>query len=149
MPRGRPGGNPDRIKFPNRKGFGRTKGSKNKLTIARVEQEIRRLALMDPLDLFERTAKGRRTFTLREIAGMDADTRACISSIKVRTENLTAGDDSQDTTVEIKLWDKVRALEMCAKHFKWIEDKTTLQLNVTDLEDRLRAGRAANAARQR
>ena len=102
-------------------GPGRPKGSKNKLTIARVEQELRRIALMDPLQLFEKTHGKNRTFTLRKIADMDADTRACIASVKVRTENLTAGDKAQDQTVEIKLWDKVKALEMCARHFSVVK----------------------------
>ena len=122
-------------------GPGRPKGSKNKLTIARVEQELRRIALMDPLQLFEKTHGKNRTFTLRKIADMDADTRACIASVKVRTENLTAGDKAQDQTVEIKLWDKVKALEMCARHFRWLEDKQTLILGVEDRIARLMAAR--------
>lgn len=128
-------------------GPGRPKGMKNRLTIERVELEIRRLALFDPLQLFELKHGQQRTFTLRQISDMDADTRACIASVKVKVENLTAGDSKQDTTVEIKLWDKVKALEMCAKHFRWIEDKTVLQVNVGELEERLRAAQRKNAAR--
>jgi hypothetical protein len=104
-------------------GAGRQKGTKNKLTRQRVEEEIRRVALMDVGDLFERTHGKRRTFTLREVASMPPDIRACIASVKVRTENLTAGDNKQDQTVEIRLWNKVQALELCAKHFGWIKDK--------------------------
>jgi hypothetical protein len=70
-------------------------------------------SLSDPIALFDRTANGQRTFKLREIHAMPAAMRRCISSIKVRTENLTAGDDGQDRTVEVKLWDKVRALSGC------------------------------------
>lgn len=143
----RPGGNPDRPPLPNGPGHGRTKGSKNKLTIAKVEEEIRRIALMDPKDLFERHGKSSRYFTLREINAMSPEMRACIASVKVKTENLTAGDDKQDTTVEIKLWDKMKALELCAKHFKWVEDKTTIEVNVADQEARLRAGQRKNAER--
>jgi hypothetical protein len=128
--------NRDKLK---RGGPGRSKGSRNKLTVERVEQEIRRLALIDPIALFDRVAKGKRTFTLRQIVDMDADTRACISSVKVKTENLAAGDNKQDQTVEIKLWDKVKALEMCAKHFRWIEDKIKLEVNVSEIDARLRA----------
>ena len=43
MARGRPGGNPDRPPLPNGPGHGRTKGSKNKITRERWEQEVRAL----------------------------------------------------------------------------------------------------------
>ena len=108
-----------------RGGPGRPKGSKNKLTVERVENEIRRIALMDVADLFTKAHGSRRLFTLREIAEMPDDIRACIASVKVRTENLTTGDQKQDQTVEIRLWNKITALELCAKHFKWIQEKNT------------------------
>jgi hypothetical protein len=126
MGRERGGGNPKAARHlrPFQPGQGgRPKGSKNKLTRARVEEEIRRVALFDAGALFERVHGQRRTFTLREVAEMPAEVRACIASVKVRTENLTTGDKKQDQTVEIRLWNKIPALEMCAKHFKWIADK--------------------------
>ena|SRR6516164_2880516 len=127
-------------------GPGRPKGSKNKLTEARVEEELRRIATFDPIALFERvrdptTGQMRRTFTLREIHAMDPETRACIASVKVRTENLTSGDDAQDQTVEIKLWNKLDALALCAKHFGWVTDKHEVTVHVEELLDRLDRGR--------
>jgi hypothetical protein len=122
-------------------GPGRKLGSKNKLTAARVEEEIRRIALMDPRELFEGVHGNRRTFTLREIKAMPDEIAACISSVKVRTENLTAGDDKQDTTIEIKLWDKMKALELCAKHFGWATDRLAITIDVTDRVARLEAAR--------
>lgn len=104
-------------------GPGRPKGSKNRLTRERVEEELRRIALFDPRELFEHLHGNKRVFTLREIKAMPAEVAACIASIKVRTENLTAGDKAQDTTIEIKLWDKMTALTLCAKHFGWTEEK--------------------------
>lgn len=110
---------------------GRQKGTPNKLTVERVEKEIARLALSDPLLLFTNAHGARRTFTLREINHMAPDIRACIASVKVKTENLTTGDRKQDLTVEVRLWNKVQALELCAKHFKWIADKeATTELDV-------------------
>ena len=142
---GQPGGNPNRpILGP---GPGRKKGSKNRLTIERVEQEIRRIALLNPKELFEGVHGNRRTFTLREIKRMSDDVAACIASVKVRTENLVAGDDKQDTTVEIRLWNKIDALTLCAKHFHWIEDKMKLEVNVDDLAKRIEEGRKRNAER--
>jgi hypothetical protein len=131
-------------------GPGRPKGSKDKLTAERVEEEIRRIATFDPVTLFERfrdptTEKIRRTFTLREIHAMDPDTRACIASVKVRTENLTSGDDAQDQTVEIKLWNKLDALALCAKHFGRVTDKHEVTVHLDELLARLDRGRQRNA----
>ena len=122
----RPGGNPDRPPLPP--GKGRPKGSKNKLTRERVEQELRVLALTNTAALsFERlkqpNGKLRTTFSLREVHAMPEDVQRCIASIKVRTENLTAGDGAQDTTVEIRWWDKVKALELCARSLGMLKDK--------------------------
>lgn len=131
-----PHGTPENLK--RAAGPGRAKGSKNKLTRERVELELRRLALSDPLALWEKT-KGRRTFTLREIHGMSEDMRRCIASIKVRTENLTAGDGQQDTTVEVKLWDKTKALELCARSLGMLKDKIEITEGLDDRKARLRA----------
>ncbi len=122
MGRGRPGGNPDRPPLPNGPGHGRTKGAKSKITRERWEREVRFLAFSDVAQLFDRVAKGKRTFTLREIRDMPEEIRRCIASVKVRTENLTAGDEAQDTTVEIKLWSKTDALQLGARANGWLKD---------------------------
>ena len=108
---------------------GRPKGKKNYLSRERVELELRRLALSDPKALFERAHGKKRVFTLREITSMDEDIRRCIASVKVRTENLSAGDDKQDQTVEVKLWDKVKALELCARALGMLKDTTTHEMS--------------------
>src|SRR6267142_5697958 len=105
-----PNGPPVHLRPPLTHGHGRKRP--NRVNRARVEEELRYIALSDPKDLFERVAKGSRTFTLRELCHMPPHIRRAIASVKVRTENLKAGDDIQDTTVEIKLWDKVKALEL-------------------------------------
>ena len=136
-----PRGNPNPPPLPHGPGHGRTPGAKNKLTRERVETELRRIALLDPDTLFDRTAKGKRTFTLKEISAMAPDTRACIASIKVRTENLAAGDGQQDTTIEVKLWDKMHAIELCMKYLKMIDNKLTLELSVDEGAKLLMAAR--------
>lgn len=122
-------------------GPGRPKGSKNKLTRERLELEIRRLALSNILDAFENMHGNRKKFTLRELRSMPEDFQRCIASVKVRTENLTAGDDAQDTTIEIKLWDKMEALAMYAKHFGWATDRLAITVDVSDRVARLEAAR--------
>ena len=96
-------------------GPGRPKGVKNKITRARVEQELRYVAFSRMGDFFVRTDKFSRLYRLRTMGELSEGAQRAMSSIKVRTENLAAGDDKQDSTVEIRLWDKVKALELCAK----------------------------------
>jgi hypothetical protein len=134
-------------------GPGRPKGSKNKLTKERIEEEIRRIAFLDPARLFFGTdERGRirvkQRYSLREIADMPVEVRACIASIKVKTENLEAGDGTQDETVEIRLWPKVQALELAARAFGMLRDK--VDLNVTgDLAAQIAEGRQRAAARNK
>lgn len=110
---------PNQDKLKRTAGPGRPKGSKNKLTRERVEQELRIIGLMNAAQLF---GTGKQRYTLREIAEMPEEMQRCIASVKVKTENLTAGDKAQDTTVEIKLWPKVQALELCARSLGMLKD---------------------------
>lgn len=135
--------NPPTAHLKRDAGPGRPKGSKNKITRERVEQELRVLALTNhALGLF---GKGKRRFTLREIAEMSEDMQRCIASVKVRTENITAGDDKQDQTVEVKLWDKVKALELCARSLGMLKDKVEITAP-EELLSRLDAWKQRNRA---
>lgn len=119
--------NPQNQDKLRRGGPGRPLGSKNKLTRERLELEIKRLALSNILNAFDGVHGNRRKFTLRELKSMPEDFQRCISSVKVRTENLTAGDDSQDVTVEIKLWDKTRAIELGARTLGMLKDHVVIE----------------------
>jgi hypothetical protein len=114
-----------------------------------VELELRRIATLDPLGVFEgrEGPDGTVRFRIKELAAMSPDVRACIASIKVRVENLGSGDRKQDETIEIKFWDKVKALELCAKHFGWVKTEASPLLG-KELRALLEAGRARNAARK-
>lgn len=138
--------NPDTSRLKRTAGPGRPKGSKNRLKREEIEREVRRLMLLDPVKVYERykdpaTGKLRRTFTLKEVHEMDPDTRACIASIKVRTENLKGGDGAQDETVEIRFWDKVRALELGARALGMLKDTVVVE-GLDDRKARLRAALA-------
>ncbi len=122
MARGRPGGNPN-LPYPSNAGKGRPKGSKNKLTRERVEKELRIIGLMNARALF---GTGKQRYTLRDVADMPEEMQRCIASVKVRTENITAGDDKQDQTVEIRLWPKVQALELCARSLGMLKDNLSI-----------------------
>ncbi len=125
MPKGNP--HPGNQQHLRRGGQpGRAVGSKNKLTREMVERELRWIATSDIIQLFEGIHGNRRNFSLREVKAMPIDIRRCIASVKIRTENLTAGDGSQDTTVEVRLWDKTKALELCARTLGMLKDKVEI-----------------------
>lgn len=118
---------PKRANFPDKTGGpGRPKGSKNKITRERWEREVRMLAFSNIVQIFEQAHGQRRVFTLRELRAMPEEIQRCIASVKVKTENLTAGDGTQDTTVEVRLWDKTKALELGARANGWLRDKVEI-----------------------
>ena len=138
-----PKGHPSTLNPRGQPGTGRPKGSKNKLTRERVEQELRVVAMTNAARLM--FGNGKKKYTMREIAEMPEELQRCIASVQVKTENLTAGDDAQDTTVEIRLWPKVQALELCARSLGMLTDK----LVVTTSEELLsRLDRAKIRARK-
>jgi phage terminase small subunit len=87
------------------------------LTAIRVLEEIRRLSFSDTGALYD--ADGH----LRPLHQLPPAVRACIASIKTTKKNLTVGDGAQEDVVEVRLWDKLRALEMAAKHFALLTER--------------------------
>lgn len=87
------------------------------LTTENVLREIKRLALFDPRRLFK--ADG----ALVPIHELDDDTAAGIASLE--QDEITDGFGKEavkiGTTKKIKLWDKVRALDMASKHLGLFE----------------------------
>jgi hypothetical protein len=122
---------------------GKPKGAKSRWSRERWEQEVQWLAGSNLINAFEGVHGNRRTFTLRELRAMPESMQRCISSVKVRTENLSSGDGKQDITVEIKLWDKTRALELGARANGWLKDNVTVSISEDTLA-RLDEWKAAN-----
>jgi phage terminase small subunit len=110
-----------------------------------VLEELRRIGFADIGAYFDEQGK------LRQIRDLPPEARAALASVKVVIKNVAAGDGHVDFVHEIKQWDKPRALEMLAKHFKLLTD----QLEVTDktdpeaLEARVGAGRRRASARNK
>src|SRR5262249_54094548 len=90
------------------------------LTAVRGLEEQRRLGLSDIGALFDEHGK------LRPLHTLSTEVRATIASVKITGKNLTAGDGVQEDVVEVKLWDKVRALEALAKHFGLLVERVEL-----------------------
>lgn len=66
---------------------------------------------------------------------MFGEVQAAVVTVKLIKRNLTTGDGVVDTIHEVKLWDKLRALEMLAKHFGLIKERVEHQgsLEVVDI----------------
>lgn len=91
--------------------------------------EIGRIAFSDIRKLFDDDGN------LRPLSQLDDDTAACVATVE--TEELTADimNDKPVTigrTRKIKLWDKMKGLEMLAKHYGLLgdEDKNDMKFNV-------------------
>lgn len=111
------------------------------LSAVRVLEELRRLAFSDIRSLFDE--KG----NLRRLKDLTPEQAAAIASVEVVTRNITAGDDQLDTIHKLKVWDKPKALEMLAKHFKLLTEKIEVSgdaelLSKLDAWKRQNAGKA-------
>lgn len=96
----------------------------------RTLQEIARLAFGDIRKLF--TIDG----ALKPIRDLDDDTAAMVSSVEVIEQEATSRDIESDEKIvagllkKLKLWDKPKALEMLAKHYKLYSDAPVSNFNI-------------------
>jgi phage terminase small subunit len=108
------------------------------LTAVRVLEELRRLALVNVRDYFHADGRAKHPAELTEVEG------ACLASFEVLIKNVSAADGHTDTIHKFKLWDKVRALELLAKHFALLVEK----IEIKDVSADARVARLV-AARKR
>lgn len=87
------------------------------ISAARVLEELRRLAFSDVRALFDDAGN------LKPLTALTPDESAAIASLEVVIKNAAAGDGHTDTVHKIKCWDKVRSLEMLAKHFALLTER--------------------------
>ena len=113
------------------------------LSAARVLEEIRRVSFSNMKDYWIGKGKRRR---LKPIEELTEEQAACLGSLEVVIKNAEAGDGKTDKVHKFKLWDKVRALEMLAKHFKLLTDLVQVE-EIDQRWARLDAGRKRNAER--
>lgn len=85
----------------------------------RVVQELARIAFVNPKDVID-------TKTGEVVENASPDDLACIQSVKVKTMD---GDKGFSEEREIKLNDKLRALEMLGKHLGMWNDKVNLDVD--------------------
>lgn len=96
------------------------------LTAARVLEELRRLALVNVRDFFHADGRAKHPIDLT------AEQGACLASFEVLIKNVQAGDGHLDTIHKFKLWDKVKSLELLAKHFALLVEKIEIKDTTAD-----------------
>ena len=106
--------------------------AESELSSARTLREIGRVAYADVGEIFDENGN------LLSVKQLPEHVRAAIASVKVVKKNLVTGDGETDDIHEVKLWDKVKALEMAAKYLKLLDDNrdTNVVLQVTWINNR-------------
>jgi len=97
------------------------------LSAARVLEELRRLALVDARSFWDEQGR------LEPLSELTAEQAAALAGFEVIIKNAKAGDGQTDEIHKIKLWDKTRALELLAKHFKLLTEVHEHRLSLEDL----------------
>ena len=82
------------------------------LTASRTLAEMGTLAFFNLATLFD--AQG----TLKPLSDLPAEARSALASVEVVRRKLTAGDGAPTWVHKVKIGDKLKALEMLAKHFR-------------------------------
>ena len=116
-------------------GPGRPKGGHNRITREWVENHPRWRVDFDPRVFAVKMGKGRNpTWTLREIATFPREVAMCIASYDVVTGNVDKSDDSLETVVKIRWYDKDKPLELCARSLGMLKDKMELTASAESIE---------------
>jgi len=103
------------------------------LTAARVLQELGRVAFVNGRDYWTPAGDAKHPQDLT------VDEGACLAGFEVLIKNAKAGDGVTDTVHKFKLWDKVHALEILAKHFRLLVDR----VEIVDPDGRVKRLQAA------
>lgn len=110
------------------------------LSAARVLEELRRIAFCQPGGFVDENGNH------LPIHKLPPEQAAALASFELVLKNAKAGDGVTDTVLKMKAWDKVKALELLAKHFKLLTEVHEIR-DEDKLLALLDAGRARNAAR--
>ena len=107
------------------------------VTFKRVQDEIAKVAYFNPLCVLAVDKDGLVTV---DITQAEAAEMAAISEIKV-TERTVVTEDGPEkvTTVKVKPWNKVAALDLLMRHAGLSKEKSPLE-GLGDLADRINAG---------
>lgn len=80
------------------------------ISAARVLEEVRRCAMVDPRQFFDKHGNA------RAITDLSAEEAAALAGFEIVIKNAAAGDGETDTVHKFKLTPKLQALELLCKH---------------------------------
>jgi phage terminase small subunit len=112
------------------------------LSAERVLEEIRRVALYDPRAYFDDRGN------VKPFSQLTEEQAAAIASFDSVIANAKAGDHITDTVWKIRLCDKVRALELAAKHLGLVRDKVDVTVDLGESISRALAEGRRRAAQR-
>jgi phage terminase small subunit len=94
------------------------------ISATRVLAELSRLGFSDLRLMFDP-----ETGKLKDIRDLTDEAAAALASVEVTRETTRRGDESDSTeqVIKVKAWDKLRALEMLAKHLGILKDRVSLE----------------------
>lgn len=107
---------------------------KLEITADRVKEEIARIAFLDPRACFD--AEG----NLLPIGELPTAVAAALAQFDIVKQNITTGDGKVDVVHRLKWADKMRALELLAKHFG-IAKEVVEVAGLAELVERLQRAR--------
>ncbi len=96
------------------------------LSAARVLEELRRVAFANSRDFFGSDGRAKHPHQLT------AEQGAALQSFDIVIANAAAGDDHTDTVHKFKFCDKLKALELLAKHFALLVERVDVTLATAD-----------------
>jgi hypothetical protein len=112
------------------------------LKAERVLEEIRRVAFCDARQFFDEQGN------LKPFSELTAEQGSALAGFEIIKKNAEAGDGQTDTVHKVRLWDKVRALELAARYFGLINDGVHVAVNVgEEIAKALEEGRRRAALR--
>jgi hypothetical protein len=109
---------------------------------ARVLEELRRIAFLDPRRFYYPSGHP-QAGQLMQVPEMDEEVRGCLAIFKVTRASPTNSDKTrvEERLFEIKPCDKLKALEMLAKHFALLKESVTVTTDWNKLAARLASAR--------
>jgi phage terminase small subunit len=105
------------------------------INATRVLEELRRIGLVDPIGFFH--ADG----SMRALAEMTPEVRTAIASIEHAAVNLDPTDGKTTYGRKLKMWDKLKALELLARHLGILKDIVQVEGDWDKLAARLASAR--------
>jgi phage terminase small subunit len=106
------------------------------LSAARVLEELRRLAFVDVTGVWDDAGN------LKPFSAWSEEQKAALAGFEAIIKNAAAGDGHTDTVHKVRLHDKLKALDLLARHFKLLHDQVSIEGDWEKFAARLASAKA-------